>query len=373
MKTKVIKLDANNPDTAKITEAARQIDSGALVAFPTETVYGIACTVNNESLSRLNSLKDRAPDKHYTLHIGQKTDLKNYLPAVGLRAQKLINKTWPGPLTIVFEMENHQIEEQRKILEPEVFENLYKNNSIGIRCPDNTIASILLQKTTKPVVAPSANMTGKPPAVDADQVLAYFSDQIELVLDAGPCKYKKSSAVVKITKKGMEVLRPGLYSQAYIDAVSTVKFLFVCTGNICRSPMAEGICRKYLAEKLHCKVDHLEKMGYKVSSAGVMDAPGIPASPEAVNACAAKGIDLTSHRSQTLSQSLIEETDFIFALSQMHCQHIMAFSSSAAEKCLLLAANKDISDPIGQSQQVYNDCAETIEKAVKERIGELVI
>ena len=113
MKTKVIKLDANNPDTAKITEAARQIDSGALVAFPTETVYGIACTVNNESLSRLNSLKDRAPDKHYTLHIGQKTDLKNYLPAVGLRAQKLINKTWPGPLTIVFEMENHQIEERQ--------------------------------------------------------------------------------------------------------------------------------------------------------------------------------------------------------------------------------------------------------------------
>jgi L-threonylcarbamoyladenylate synthase len=373
MKTKVIKLDASNPDVAKITEAAQQIDSGALAAFPTETVYGIACSVNNESLSRLNSLKNRHPDKHYTLHVGQKTDIKKYIPAVGLRAQKLINKAWPGPLTIVFELENRQIEKQRKVLEPVVFENLYKDNSIGIRCPDNPIASILLQKTTKPVVAPSANITGKPPAVDADQVLACFSGQIELVLDAGPCKYKKSSTVVKIGKKGVEMLRPGLYSQADIDAISTVKFLFVCTGNICRSPMAEAIFRKYLAEKLRCKVDQLEKMGYKMLSAGVMDAPGMLASPEAVKACAAKGIDIKAHRSQTLSQLLIEESDFIFALGQMHRQHVAALSSNAAKKCLLLAANKDVPDPIGQSQQVYNDCANMIEKAVKERIGELVI
>jgi L-threonylcarbamoyladenylate synthase len=373
MKTKVIKLDASNPDVAKITEAAQQIDEGALVAFPTETVYGIACRVNNESLKRLDSLKDRDPDKYYTLHIGQKTDIKKYLPAVGLRAQKLINKAWPGPLTIVFELENRQIKKQQEVLEPEVFENLYKNNSIGIRCPDSPVASILLQKSTRPVVAPSANIKGEPPATDAEQVLSHFSGQIELVLDSGPCKYKKSSTVVKIGKRGIEMLRPGLHSQADIDAISTVKFLFICTGNICRSPMAEAIFRKYLAEKLQCKVDQLEKMGYKMLSAGVMDAPGMPASPEAVTACAAKGIDIKAHRSQTLSQLLIEESDFIFALGQMHRQHVAALSSNAAKKCLLLAANKDVPDPIGQSQQVYNDCANMIEKAVKERIGELVI
>lgn len=378
MQTKIVKLDVTNIDSAKVEEAAQLVDAGGLAAFPTETVYGIACRVETASLAKLDSLKGRDPDglatgKRYTLHIGQKSDIEKYVPAVGLRAQKLIRNGWPGPLTIVFELSERDIEEQQKSLKEEVLKRLYKDNSIGIRCPDHPIAAMLLQRTKYPVVAPSANMTGQPPATDAEQVLAQFSGQIDLLLDAGPCKYKKSSTVVKIGKEGPEILRAGVYSQAELEAMSEVKFLLVCTGNTCRSPMAKGIFCKYWAEKLQCDVDHLDKMGYKVFSAGVINMAGSPASAEAVAACAAKGVDIKAHKSRTLTRELVEESDFIFAMTRMHCEQVTALSPEAADKCVLLAGNKEIPDPIGQPQQVFNDCAELIEEAVRERIGELAI
>jgi len=372
MQTKVIKLDANKPDESIIKEAAGIVDTGGLVAFPTETVYGIACRVKNDSLTKLDNLKVRGLEKYYTLHISKKNDLKKYVPTVGLKAQKLIKNAWPGPLTIVFELDHNDINKQRNSLDNEVFEGLYKDNSIGIRCPDNEIASILLRETKCAVVAPSANITNHPPAVKAEQVLAQLSGKIDLLLDGGLCKYQKSSSVVKIGKKGLQILRLGVYSEEQLQSLSEVKFLFVCTGNTCRSPMAEGMFRKYLAEKFCCDIDYLDKIGYKISSAGIMGITGVPASREAITACAAKGIDIKAHRSTALSQQSVDESDVIFAMARMHRESIAALSSEGADKCMLLAENEDIPDPIGQSQQVYNECADLIEKAVIKRIGELV-
>ena len=373
METKVLKLDASKIDSAKINEAAAIIESGGLVAFPTETVYGIACRVKSDSLARLDNLKGRTAEKYYTLHIGQKSDVGNYVPTVGLKAQKLIQNAWPGPLTIVFELEQKDIDEQHRNLEEEVFRSLYKDHSIGIRCPDNAIAAMLLQRTSTPVVAPSANITDSPPAVDAGQVLDQLSGKIDLLLDAGPCKYKKSSTVVKIGKKGMGILRPGLYSQTELKALSQLRFLFVCTGNTCRSPMAEGIFRKYLAEKLQCNVDGLDEMGYKVGSAGIIGSVGYPATAEAVTACAAKGVDIKAHRNKGLSRELIEASDIIFAMEQIHRDRVIIFDPKAANKCFLLAGNTGIPDPIGHPQQSYDKCAKLIERAVQKRISELVI
>ena len=373
MPTKIVKLDADKADRAKIKEAAAMVDAGALVAFPTETVYGIACRARSDSLSKLDRLKGRGPGKRYTLHIGQQSESEEYVPTVGLKAQKLITKAWPGPLTIVFELNEQDIREQRNNLDAETFTGLYRDNSIGIRCPDNPIASILLQQTQSPVVAPSANVTGQEAAVAAEQVLDQFSGRIELLLDGGPCKYKKNSTVARVGKRGLQILRAGVYSPAELAALARIQFLFVCTGNTCRSPMAEGIFRKYLAEKLECKVDEFDRMGYKVVSAGVLDMAGAAASTGAIAACAAKGIDIRAHKSTKLSRQLIEESDFIFAMEQIHRETVGALSPGAANKCLLLVQEHDVPDPIGQPQELFNSCAEMIEEAIKKRITELVI
>ena len=373
METKVVKLDPANVDSGRIREAAEVIEAGGLVVFPTETVYGIACRVDSGPLARLDDLKGREAAKTYTLHIGSKDELGRYVPVLGARAAKLVEKTWPGPLTIVFELELEELERQKEALEREVFGRLYRGNSIGVRCPDNPIAEALLRATNYPVVAPSANPGGRPPAVDGKEALASLSGQVDMVLDGGACRFGKSSTVVNIGKAGLEILRGGVYAREELEHLSQIRFLFVCTGNTCRSPMAEGFFRKYLAEKLQCEVDRISEVGYKIVSAGVLDMVGTRASSEAVAACAAKGVDIEAHSSQPLSRQLIEESDCIFAMERIHLARIAAYCPDAANKCMLLAGQDEISDPIGQRQAVYDRCAGLIEDAVKKRIGELAI
>lgn len=373
METKVVKLNAAKIDTSVINEAAALIDSGGFVAFPTETVYGIGCRVKSDSLARLDDVKGRSDDKYYTLHIGSKGNVEKYVPTIRFKTKKLLRNTWPGPLTVVFELGRKDVGILRNNFDKEVLTNLYKDNSIGIRCPDNLIANMLLQRTKNPIVAPSANITGNPPAVRAEQVLEQLSGKIDLLLDAGPCKYKESSTVVKIGRNKLEVLRPGFYSKKALEELSQVKFLFVCTGNTCRSPMAEGIFRKYLAEKLQCNIDELSEMGYKVSSAGIIGSVGFPATLEAVTACAAMGVDIKAHRNKALSKKLIEESDYVFAMERVHADRVVALDSRAADKCMLLAGNAGIPDPIGHPQQFYDNCAKLIERLVQQRISELGI
>ena len=372
MSTRIVKLEANKPDLKDIKEAARAIDNGSLVAFPTETVYGIACRAAAESLAKLDAIKERTTEKHYTLHIGPKLDVYKYVPNISPIGRQLVKKGWPGPLTIVFELSETDLAEQSSILDSYTIDTLYKNNTIGIRCPDNTIASLLLSHTEYPVVAPSANLAGQPPATDGGGALAKLDGRIDLVLDGGPCKYGFASTVVKINVFGAHILRQGIHDQRDIDAMSAFNILFVCTGNTCRSPMATGLFRKYLAQKLGCTVDRLEKIGYKIGSAGTMAAVGWPASPEAIEVCKAKGADISGHRSASLSARLIRQSDVVYAMCRQHRDYVFELCPDAADKCSLLAHNMEIPDPIGGSEKDYYYSAELIEKAIEKRISELI-
>jgi protein-tyrosine phosphatase len=387
MKTQIYKITAPEKDIEILKKAADCIAAGGLVVFPTETVYGIACRVypvrdnlsktpdgrqkqpvsngaDKKSLAGLDKVKNRDADKRYTLHIGDKNKLTDYVSNLTLPAKKLVANAWPGPLTIVFEVDKKNISESVGIL--------CKDGTLGIRCPADDTARRLLNLCDFPVVAPSANITGKAPAANAKDAAAQLDGLVDMILDAGPCKYKQSSTVVKISSSGLQILRQGAYSQEQVWKMFTVNILFICTGNTCRSPMAEGLARKAIAEKLGLNVDQLVQMGYKVTSAGVSAINGIGASPESIRFCESKGIDISGHKSRVITSEILDEADHIFVMSAGHKDGIMRFSPAAENKCMLLDDN-DIVDPLGGDFQAYSVCGGIIEKAVNKRIGELLI
>jgi len=373
VETKILKI--YDPKDETVQEAAQLLDQGALVAFPTETVYGVGCRVELSTIQRLNQLKGRPADKRYTLHVGNYEQLSKYVPVMNAQARKLVSRILPGPVTIVFECNEKGLKHITQTLPQEVIDLLYSDGTVGIRYPAHSIACAILSSSQFPVVAPSANLSGQNPAINAEQVLTYFNGKIECIVDTPDERicYNKSSTVVKVGKSGIHILRSGAVPDSVIRDMATLRILFVCTGNTCRSPMAEGICRKYFADILGCSVDELSRLGYIINSAGVVAFDGAPASRYAVEVCRSYKIDLTGHHSRLLTRNLAEQSDVIYVMSPHHRDEVVRLCPSADSRCFLLdKRGMPIEDPVGLDREDYEACFRQIQAAIAERTDELL-
>lgn len=379
METQVIKVESSleGLDHA-VEEAVAVLSEGGLVGFPTETVYGLAANAAlEESLEKLAEIKERPEHKPYTLHIGDKSVLNRYVPDLSLLNRQLLRKAWPGPLTVIFDLNHGQMEQVRTGIPNQQMEALYHKSSIGIRLPDHPVARELLSEMSDPVVAPSANLSGEAPPISAEEVLEELGGRIELVLDAGVTRYAKASTIARLTNENLEILREGVLDAGTVRRMRTVTILFVCTGNACRSPMAEGFGKQMLAEKLGCSVDALSEKGYKVESAGVMAYDGAGASPEAIKACQEAGVDIRGHEARYLTADMLERSDFVYVMDRTHHRAVMELAGSMSKQDLgrrldFLRPDGEIADPIGMSLETYRSCAQEIAQSVRERLNEIL-
>jgi len=208
-------------------------------------------------------------------------------------ARRLARRCWPGPVTLV--VDNQHKDGLTGQLPKRVREIVIPNGSIGLRVPANEMSQDVLRMITGPLVLTSANRSGSPDSVTAEEVVREIGNQVALVLDDGPCRYGQPSSVVRVKENQFEILREGVVGEATLRRLASVIVLFVCTGNTCRSPMAELLMRAKLAECVGCTLDELEEHGVVVMSAGIAAAPGCPPASEAVQVMREQGLDLSPH------------------------------------------------------------------------------
>ena len=170
------------------------------MAFPTETVYGLAALYNNaKAIRRIYDLKGREDKKPLAMQVAS---VDRLAPVVGRLDKRLLAlaQFWPGPLTVIVR-------------------NKSKRGTTGVRIPDHAVALGVLKEVGKPLAVTSVNRSGEPPAVSAQKIISEFDGQIDMILDAGRCRIGKASTVVDISSKKTQILRQGSISAKRIQRV----------------------------------------------------------------------------------------------------------------------------------------------------------
>jgi L-threonylcarbamoyladenylate synthase len=199
MKTLLLKVDAENPDPTIIQTAADFIRKGGLVAFPTETVYGLgADALNSEAVLALFAAKKRPLDNPPIVHVADLKEVGRLVLEVPPKAKVLMEKFWPGPLTLIF---------KRSSLVPKV--TVAGLDTVAIRMPKHKVALELIRQSRCPIAAPSANLAGKPSPTTAQHVYEDLNGRIDAILDGGATNIGVESTVVDLSVDPPMLLRPG--------------------------------------------------------------------------------------------------------------------------------------------------------------------
>jgi tRNA threonylcarbamoyl adenosine modification protein (Sua5/YciO/YrdC/YwlC family) len=363
-------IDAESRDEA-VREAGRALAEGKLIIFPTETVYGVAASaVHAGAIDELSKLKNRTPDKPFTLHLGDPAEAERYAGPLPSMARRLIQKVWPGPLTLVVPDRREQPGKPAGLIE----DAIYYQGTVGLRCPKSDVGQAILRAAGVPVVGSSANLGGRPAPRQISEALADLGGLVPLAVDTGPALLARASTVIRVSSDNRyEVLREGAITARRLERLTRTSILLVCSGNLCRSPMAAGLARKMLADRLGCRPEELEDHGLEITSAGTGAMAGYPASSNAIEAMAERHIDITGHRSRPITVDALLAADYIWVMSDHHRESVLRLAPEVASRTALLdPTGEEVEDPVGGDLNAYRASARHLETALASRLSEIV-
>ncbi len=242
MKTKLYNIDVNNIDSAKMQEAGDLIAAGELVAFPTETVYGLGGdALHPDAAKKIYEAKGRPSDNPLIIHIAEVADLDRVGKDVPPEAKKLAEAFWPGPLTMIV---------WKKDEVP--FATTGGLNTVAVRMPDHPVALELIRKSGKLIAAPSANTSGRPSPTEASHVMGDLEGRIAMVLDGGAVGIGIESTIIDLTEPVPMILRPGYITPEMLSEVLGKEVIIdpgIIAADDTTKPKAPGMKYKHYAPK----------------------------------------------------------------------------------------------------------------------------
>ncbi len=353
-----------------LIRAAEALRGGKLVGLPTETVYGIACSLGRPA--GLQALKDTMKIQNHpawVIHVSSVDRIAEIVSHVPPLARRLARRLWPGPLSLQLPLEPADVERLVQLTGRQTAAEAMVDGCVTLRCTEVEITRQIIDLAGEPVTIVGA--VGNHLVDSAENLPPVISRQLSVAVAGPPPRYKNISTLVRVTGHHLDVLREGAIAQRVIRRLEDTVIVFVCSGNTCRSPMAAGLALHILAEKLNIPPDELPSRHIVVRSAGVHTSGGMPAAGEAVKILGAMGVDIHKHRSAPLTDDLLRRADMIFTMTQAHREEIISRMPTAGEKTFTLDPDGDIDDPIGQGEQVYRKTAQRLEKLIRNRVVEM--
>lgn len=344
---------------AVASRAANLLADGRMVVFPTETAYvAAASALCPEAIAELSACDGADRGVPLTLALRDAEETRDWVPQISPLGERLVRRCWPGPVELVW-AEEARLGLASRLAEP-VRDRLCAQGTLAIRNP----AHDALRRTMRLLPGPLAIRTladDASEATTAEQASRHFPNGDVLLIDDGPCRYGRSATAVRVDGDRWQIVREGIVPHDVIERLTRCVVLFVCTGNTCRSPLAEALCRKLLADRLKCPPEELPQRGFVVQSAGLSAMMGGKAAEEAVAVAEMFGADLTAHASQPLTAERLVQADHVLAMTRSHLFALQQqFPRLGPPPRLLDPDGYDIADPIGATQAVYQDCAQQI-------------